>query len=71
MRMLIEEPDYMRFRISQEEIPVVDEQLQKCDLFGMVFWAKDRSSFNVTGLFHDYGDEFFHYQVELNPFRIN
>ena len=71
MRMLIEEPDYKRFRISQEEIPVVDEQLQKCYLFDMVFWAKDKSSFNITGLVHDFGDEFFHYQVELNPFRIN
>jgi hypothetical protein len=69
--MLIEEPDYKRFRISQEDLPVEDKQLEKCDLFDMVFWAKDRSSFNITGLVHDFGDEFFHYQVEMKPFRIN
>ena len=41
LRILIEEPGVKRFRISQEDLPVVDDQLIPQDL---------------TGLWHDYGD---------------
>ena len=32
LRMLVEEPGHERFRISQEDLPVVDEQLKPADL---------------------------------------
>ena len=38
MRLLIEEPGVKRFRISQEDLPVVDEQLERVELMGHFDW---------------------------------
>lgn len=70
LRMLLEEPEVARFRISQEDLPVVDEQLNAVDLTDKVTWADDGMSFTVSGLEHEAGDESFAYTVELERFRI-
>lgn len=69
LRVLIEEPGVKRFRISQEDLPVVEEQLIAQDL---------------TGLYHDYGtstaiqylnseegDESWEVDFEFDRFRIH
>ena len=39
LRMLIEEPEVKRFRISQDDLnPVMDEQLVPVDLTDKVYW---------------------------------
>ena len=71
MRLLLEEPDVKRFRISQEDLPVVDEQLIATDLTDKVQWDEDGQGFTISGLEHESGDESFSYHVELSRFRIN
>ena len=50
LRMLIEEPEVKRFRISQEELPVVDDQLDPLDLAGKYEWAVDGSGLKYLKL---------------------
>ena len=71
MRMLVEEPGVKRFRISQEDLPVVDDQLIKVDLIEHFTWADDKQSFTISGLTNSEGDESWEYKVELPKFRIN
>ena len=71
MRMLIEEPGVKRFRISQEDLPVADEQLEVTDLLDNFTWSEDKKSFSISGLNSEQGDESWEYQVELPRFRIN
>jgi len=70
IRMLAEEPGVKRFRISQEDLPVVWDQLIPVDLTDKVTWADDGQSFTISGLTHESGDESFEYTVELARFRI-
>jgi len=53
--MLIEEPEVKRFRISQEGLPVVDEQLIPQDLTGLV--KKLDGDLNIESLTSTEGDE--------------
>lgn len=69
--MLVEEPGVKRFRISQEDLPVVWDQLNAVDLTDKITWADDQKSFTISGLSHESGDESFEYTVELDHFRIN
>jgi len=69
--MLVEEPGVNRFRISQEDLPVVWDQLNAVDLTDKITWADDKQSFTISGLTHEQGDEAFEYTVELSKFRIN
>jgi hypothetical protein len=69
MRALIEEPDSGRFRISQEGLPVVDEQLN--------FVSGNSTSFNVfddhiyvSGLPHTDNNELFNYRIDFDHFKI-
>lgn len=55
LRMLIEEPDVKRFRISQEGLPVVDEQLIPQDLTGLV--KRYAADLNIESLTSTEGDE--------------
>ena len=71
MRMLVEEPGVKRFRISQEDLPVVEDQLIKVDLLEHITWADDKKSFTISGLTNSEGDESWEYNVELPRFRIN
>ena len=50
LRVLIEEPNGARFRISQEDLPVVDNQLVPVDLTDLVEWSANGTSFTVKGL---------------------
>lgn len=70
IRMLAEEPGVKRFRISQEDLPVVWDQLVPVDLTDKVTWADDGQSFTISDLTHENGDESFEYTVELPRFRI-
>ena len=71
LRMLLEEPAVKRFRISQEDLPVVEEQLhaQSIDFS----WSDDKSSFTITDLDHDSAldSDLLKYTIELPKFRIN
>ena len=69
--MLVEEPGHERFRISQEDLSVVDEQLKPTDLSQKIYWAEDRSSVTFHGLMHEQGDESFDYTIEFARFRID
>lgn len=72
MRMLVEEPETKRFRISQETLhPVVDEQLIPVDLTDKITWSDDRTTLTISGLEHEEGDEGWEYTLELPRFRIN
>jgi len=55
--MLVEEPGVKRFRISQEDLPVVEDQLTAADLSDKITWGDDKKSFTVSGLTHENGDE--------------
>ena len=72
LRILIEEPDVKRFRISQLEVlqPVVDEQLEAIDLTNRIEWSEDFSSFSISGLTHEAGDESWEYTIDAQRFRI-
>ena len=71
LRMLLEEPGHERFRISQEDLPVVEEQLKPADINDKIEWASDRSSVTIKGLMHEQGDESFDYSIEFAHFRID
>ena len=71
MRMLVEEPNVKRFRISQDDLrPVMDDQLNPVDLSDKISWAKDKSSLTISGLNHDQRDESWQYTIDLSKFRI-
>jgi len=69
--MLVEEPGVKRFRISQDDLrPVMDDNLIPVSLSDKVSWAGDLSSFTISSLEHEQGDESWEYTVELSRFRI-
>ena len=68
--MLFEEPDVKRFRISQEDLPVVDEQLESVDLNDKFVFAPDFTSLTITDLEHHSADESWEYTIEFDRFRI-
>ena len=47
MRMLFEEPGVKRFRISQEDLPVVEEQLEPADLNDKFEFSSDNNSLTI------------------------
>ncbi len=71
MRMLIEEPGVKRFRISQEDLPVVDEQLERVDLSDRFNFDASKRSFTISDLTSEHGDESWEYEIDLPRFRIN
>ena len=68
LRVLIEEPDGNRFRISQESLqPVVEEQLKPVPITSENIWITETGNFfQVAGLFSDRGDEHFQYYVKTD-----
>lgn len=68
MRALLEEPDSTRFRISDEDIPVVEEQLIAADLTDKV--TIEETFFEVSGLEHNDATESFRYVVDFEHFKI-
>ena len=69
MRTLIEEPGSSRFRISQEDLPVVEDQLDRIENLMDHVTIKDHMVV-IDGLAHDDGSETFKYEVEYNHFKI-
>ena len=69
--MLLQEPETKPFRISQEDIAVVDDQLVATDLSGKISWSEDLSSFKIKDLNHELDDESWEYTIELAQFRIS
>ena len=61
LRVLLEEPNGNRFRISQESLqPVVEEQLRPVPITDENIWIKESGNFfQVAGLFSESGDEHF------------
>lgn len=72
LRLLIEEPDVKRFRISQDPVlePVVDDQLFAVNLLDKISWSGDDASFSISGITHEHGDESWEYTVDLARFMI-
>lgn len=70
MRALIEEPDSDRFRISQEDLPVVDSQLRPVTSLESHISRHDDVGVEVAGLQHSDGSEDFKYQIDFAPFSI-
>lgn len=67
MRALLEEPGSGRFRISQEGLPVVDEQLEIVDkLSYYVNFGTDHV--NVGPLLHSDESETFSYKIKFDHF---
>lgn len=60
-----------RFRISQEDLPVVEEQLVAKDLTDRFAWNSDKSSFSITDLVNEQGDDSWEYIISTDRFRIN
>jgi len=71
MRTLIEEPDSHRFRISQQDLPVVDEQLfAVSDLSSHVNNFLYQDYLLVSGLDHSDLSEQFSYQIDFANFKV-
>ena len=68
-RMLIGEAGVDRFRISQEDLPVVEEQLIAAEDLEAT-WSDDGKSLTISGLKSDAGDEEFEYVIEFDRFRV-
>jgi len=69
MRTLLEEPDSKRFRISQEGLPVEDEQLN--GVSNLKSHVKvHRHRLVVSGLKHEDGTETYEYEVNFKQFTI-
>lgn len=66
---MIDTADHSRFRISQEDLPVVWDQLKPLNNFGMRLNTFD-SQFTVNPIERDGGDEVYEYVVDYSPFRI-
>ena len=69
MRALFEEPNSRRFRISQEGLPVVDEQLHTVENLTRKSQVTD-DHIEVSGLDHQLGDETFTYRIWFDHFKI-
>lgn len=70
MRTLIEEPGSTRFKISEEGLPVVEEQLiPVSDLSSRVIILSNQVI--VNGLTHDDGTETFKYVLDFDHFKVS
>jgi hypothetical protein len=69
MRALLEEPNSGRFRISQEGLPIADEQLEKVKLFNTKVTI-NKDELIVTGLMAEDYSESFRYRMRYDHFRI-
>ncbi len=69
MRALIQEPNSTRFRISKENLPVVDEQLIPVPNFSTLV-SIDSTHLSVGNLNHNDGTEVFTYTVKFDHFQI-
>ena len=69
MRTLIEEDGSTRFRISQEDLPVSDEQLKAVQNLNEIT-TQSADSLQVGALDHELGDEQFVFKIDFAPFRM-
>ena len=69
MRMLVEEPNSIRFRISQEGLPVADAQLEPVTSLS-THVAMGDNNLTISELAHADGSEVFSYTVEFSPFKV-
>ena len=70
MRAFLEEPSSGRFRISDDSLPVVEEQLIPIgNLTSSSEFHKDHMI--VQGLQHDDESEVFKYKVDFSHFRVS
>lgn len=69
IRVLLEEPESGRFRISGEGLPVVEEQLIPTKLLSKRVIINDNTLI-VRDLFNKDVDEVFRYEVEFDHFKI-
>lgn len=65
MRALIEDMLSDRFRISQEDIPVVEDQLHPVNYLSSLVDVTDH-----TAYFHNEDDETYAYEIQFEPFMI-
>lgn len=69
VRTLIEEDGAIRFRISQEDLPVSDEQLVAVQNLNEIT-TQNASSLQVGSLDHELGDEQYVFKIDFSPFRM-
>jgi len=67
--VLIEEPESERFRISQQGISVVDEQLREVSNLSD-YISRDQHSFTVSNLPSDDLKELHTVKVTYSPFKV-
>lgn len=68
----MDEPNSKRFRISQEDLPVVDEQLIGVSDLNTHYYTNTNDD-NVSVFYNltsDDGSEDYDYTIYYNPFRI-
>jgi hypothetical protein len=69
MRTLIMEPDSKRFRISQEDLPVVDELLIFISNLQSLT-TQNATHLTVSNLTHKDGSDVFTYSIQFDHFKI-
>lgn len=67
MRAAVDTEEQSRFRISQEDLPVVWDQLKPVDDFESKY-SLSEDSIHVAGITR--GDDTYDYEVVLSPFEI-
>jgi hypothetical protein len=69
MRLLVDEPESGRFKISEQELPVVEDQLHGVQNLSDYVSVTD-DLVQVSGLKHQDGEETFTYKIYLNGLSI-
>jgi hypothetical protein len=69
MRLLVDEPESLRFKISEQELPVVEDQLHGVPNLSEYVTVTD-DLVQVSGLKHQDGQETFAYKIYLNGLSI-
>ena len=72
-RFLIGEKDNDRFRISQEDLPVVWDQLVPLNITlseHAVFSDENTPTYHIANITREDGSDTFEYDLELSPFRV-